>query len=235
MSESDQWLDFRELLHLLQCSSLPQERIDTFSMRVATAGLVARARFLGGLLPIYAILKGVDNCLFSARTIWTGEVQIGCTFQYHSKKDPGTQHICEATFLKSVPDSSYEVVLASHCLEHIANPIRALQEWKRILVKDGLLVLVPAHKDGTFDWRRPVTPLEHMIEAHETNQSEDDLTHLPEVLTLHDLEKDPPAGSPEQFKQRCLANSVNRAIHHHVFDTAAVVMLVYHVGLQLAR
>jgi SAM-dependent methyltransferase len=188
-----------------------------------------------GLLQIYSILRSVDNCLFSARTIWTGEVQIGRRFQYHPRKDPGTQLICEATDLSPVPDSSYEAVLASHCLEHVANPIRALEEWKRVLVKGGFLLLVLPHKDGTFDWRRPVTPLEHMIQDYERNTTEDDLTHLPEILALHDLEKDPPAGSPEQFKQRCLVNSANRAIHHHVFDMTAAVALLDHAGFQLTR
>ena len=188
-----------------------------------------------GLLPIYSILRSVDNCLFSARTIWTGEVQIDRGFQYQPGKNPGNQLICEATDLSTVVDSSYEVVLASHCLEHVANPIRALEEWKRILVKAGFLLLVLPHKDGTFDWRRPVTPLRHMIQDYERNTTEDDLTHLPEILALHDLEKDPPAGSLEQFKQRCLANSANRAIHHHVFDTTAAVGLVEHAGFQLTR
>lgn len=188
-----------------------------------------------GLLPIYSILKSADNCLFSARTIWTGDVQTGRSFQYHPRRASGTQLICEATDLRSVRDSTYEVVLASHCLEHIANPIRALEEWKRILVEGGFLLLVLPHKERTFDWRRPVTPLEHMIQDCERNTMEDDLTHLPEILALHDLEKDPPAGSREQFKERCLANTTNRAIHHHVFDTAAAVRLVDHSGFQLIR
>jgi len=51
------------------------------------------------------------------------------------------------------------------------------------------------------------------------NVGEDDLTHLPEILALHDLSRDEAAGTPEQFHQRCLDNISKRAIHHHVFDT----------------
>jgi len=188
----------------------------------------------GGLLPIYQVLATADNCLFAERTIWTRAVQSGGTaFEFHPRKAPGTQLICEASDLTAIPDSTYESVLASHCLEHVANPLRALQEWKRVLVEQGLLLLVLPHKDGTFDWRRPVTPLEHMIHDHERNTNEDDLTHLPEVLALHDLEKDPPAGSPDQFKERCLANRTNRAMHHHVFDTRTAVMLVDRAGFRV--
>ena len=136
------------------------------------------------------------------------------------RKPAGSQYICEATELKPIADRSYECVLASHCLEHVANPLRALAEWKRILKDDGLLLLVLPHKDGTFDCRRPVTTLAHMVEDYEKQIGEDDLTHLPEILALHDLEKDKPAGSPEEFRARSLENRANRALHHHVFDTA---------------
>ena len=188
-----------------------------------------------GLLPIYRVLDTVDNCLYSNQTIWTGKVSTGQTFEYHFRKHPGIQYICEATDLKLIPDSSYECVLASHCLEHVANPLRALAEWKRILKNGGLLLLVLPHKDGTFDWRRPVTPLAHMIEDYEKQTGEDDLTHLPEILALHDLEKDEPAGSPEQFRIRSMENRFNRALHHHVFDTLTASKLIDRANFQLVR
>ena len=176
--------------------------------------------------PIYRLAHTVDNCLYANHTIWEGEVTAGQTFKYHAGKPPGTQYICEATNLKPIPDRSYDCVLASHCLEHVANPLRALAEWKRVLKKRGLLLLVLPHKDATFDWRRPVTTLAHMIEDYEKEIGEDDLTHLPEILALHDLEKDQGAGSPEQFRIRSLENSVKRALHHHVFDTLTAVRLI---------
>jgi SAM-dependent methyltransferase len=188
-----------------------------------------------GALPVYGVLGSVDNCLYSHRTIWTETVSPGETFRYDSRKPPGTQYICEATELKPVADQSYECVLASHCLEHVANPLRALAEWKRILKKDGLLLLVLPHKDGTFDWRRPVTTLTHMTEDYEKQIGEDDLTHLPEILALHDLEKDPPAGPPEQFRARSLENEVIRALHHHVFNAPTAVQLVDRANFQLVR
>jgi len=145
------------------------------------------------------------------------------------------QFICDATNLKSVLDASYECVLASHCLEHVANPLRALKEWKRILKEGGLLVLVLPHKDGIFDWRRPTTSLAHMREDYENNTGEDDLTHLPEILALHDLEMDEGAGSPERFYLRCINNLSNRTMHHHVFDTSTAISLVDESGFQLIR
>jgi SAM-dependent methyltransferase len=189
----------------------------------------------GGPLACYDILDRVDNCLFSARTIWTGAAPAGRGFEYHPRKQPGTQFICDATDLKPIQDASYECILSSHCLEHVANPLRALAEWRRVLRADGLLLLVLPHKDATFDWRRPVTLLAHMIEDHAKNVGEDDLTHLPEILCLHDLTKDARAGSAEQFRARCVENFGNRAMHHHVFDTPAAISLVDYACFKVMR
>src|SRR5260370_14107209 len=118
-----------------------------------------------GVLPVYAILKSVDNCLFSTETIWTGTVPK--TFKYHPKKNEARQFICDGTDLKDIPSSDYECLLSSHCLEHIANPLRALAEWKRVLNDDGLLLTILPHKEVTLDWRRPVTPLRPIMDDFE--------------------------------------------------------------------
>jgi SAM-dependent methyltransferase len=189
-----------------------------------------------GPIPIYDVLESLDNCLYSGSTIWTGDVCEGNnTFFFDPGKTPGSQIICDASDLHPVEDSSYDCVLACHCLEHIANPLSALAEWKRVLRDDGLLLLVLPHKDGTFDWRRPTTPLAHMIKDYENAVGEDDITHLPEILELHDLSRDQAAGTKEQFRQRCLANHVNRAMHHHVFDTMTALQTVDHMGFRLLR
>jgi SAM-dependent methyltransferase len=189
----------------------------------------------GGPIPVYDVLASLDNCLFSERTIWAQEVQTGTSFDYHPGKQPGTQFICEATDLRPIKDSSYDCILACHCLEHIANPLRALAEWKRVLRNDGLLLLILPHKDATFDWRRSVTPLAHMIKDYQNAVGEDDLTHLPEILELHDLSKDPGAGTKEEFRRRCLENYANRAVHQHVFDTMSAMQMVNHMGFKLLR
>lgn len=187
----------------------------------------------GGLLPVYAILKSVDNCLFSTRTIWNNDAEAGRNFGYHPEKSPGMQFICEATNLAEIADATYDVILSSHCLEHIANPIKALYEWRRVLAEGGRLLLIVPNKDRTFDWRRPVTTLAHVIQDYERNIGEDDLTHLTEILSLHDLDKDPPAGSPDQFRRRCLENIRNRAMHHHVFDTRTIHRLMRYTGFRI--
>jgi SAM-dependent methyltransferase len=124
-----------------------------------------------------------------------------------------------------VPDATYDFVLASHVLEHVANPLRALQEWKRVLNPGGTVLVVVPDKRGTFDHRRAFTPFDHIEADFIAKTPEDDLTHLDEILSLHDLALDPPAGSRHQFRERCLQNHSIRAMHHHVFSTETLALM----------
>ncbi len=184
-----------------------------------------------GVLPVYGILKSVDNCLFSTETIWTGTVPEG--FKYHPKKNKGHQFICDGTDLKGIPSGHYDCLLSSHCLEHVANPLRALAEWKRVLTEDGLLLMLLPHKEVTFDWRRPVTPLAHIIDDFVRSVGEDDATHFDEILRLHDLSKTPEYATLEAFRTRCLENATYRAMHQHVFDTHSAIELMNYAGFQI--
>jgi hypothetical protein len=68
---------------------------------------------------------------------------------------------------------------------------------------------------------------------YKNNIGEDDLSHLEEILKLHDLSLDPPAGTFEQFKARSLKNIENRCLHHHVFDNFLLKSVFEHFGLQV--
>jgi len=58
------------------------------------------------------------------------------------------QYIAEATNLGHIASASYDFILSSHTLEHIANPLHALSEWVRVLKEKGLLVLVVPHREA---------------------------------------------------------------------------------------
>jgi len=186
-----------------------------------------------GLFPIYPIVGHLDNCNFGDTTVWEGDINEGQVFQFDRKKPVGWQYIVEATAMGCIPSSSYDFVLSSHVLEHTANPILALSEWIRLLKDHGTLVLLLPHKDGTFDHRRPVTTMQHVIEDFNAGMTEKDLTHMPEILVLHDLSRDQVAGDMAAFKARSERNFENRCFHHHVFDTHLAVSLVNHMDLQI--
>lgn len=186
-----------------------------------------------GIFPVYPIVENLDNCNFSNTTTWEGAIKQGQTFQFDRKKPAGQQYFVEATAMECLPSANYDFVLSSHVLEHSANPILALSEWMRLLKDQGTLVLLLPHKDRTFDHRRPVTTMEHLLADFRAGMTEDDLTHMREILALHDLARDPEAGDAATFQARSMRNFEYRCFHHHVFDAALAISLVEYMGLQI--
>ncbi|MDT4291369.1 methyltransferase domain-containing protein [Methylomonas sp. MO1] len=185
------------------------------------------------VFPVYSVASRIDNCNYMNETTWEGTIENGQAFYFNPKKKPGWQFFFEATNLTNIASNSYDFLLSSHMLEHSANPILALSEWIRILKDNSLLVVLLPHKDGTFDHRRPVTTMEHLISDFMANTGEDDLTHMPEILALHDLERDQQAGDIDCFKARSERNFENRCFHHHVFDTHLAVKLIDYMQLKI--
>jgi len=186
-----------------------------------------------GVLPLYPLFDQLDNCDFAGDTIWHGEAVEGTQFTYDDDRRPGRRFIRDATSLDGIGDASYDVVLASHTLEHIANPLQALSEWTRIVGTDGNLVLVVPHLENTFDHSRPVTTLKHIEADFARSTGEDDPTHAEEFIELCDLRRVPDRLTREAFEQRTRDYATNRTMHHHVFDTDLVVRLLDRAGCQL--
>jgi len=183
------------------------------------------------VLPVYAAAKSVDGVNFSTSTIWEGRLTEGRTYAYMSGRT-GWQFIGEATKLSQIAPQRYDFVLSSNCLEHIANPLRAVEEWMRVLRPGGHMLLVLPRRESNFDHRRPVTAFSHLKDDFERGVDEHDLTHLDEILELHDYAMDPPAGDREAMRRRSLANFENRCLHHHVFDQDLIEAMFRHFGLE---
>ncbi|MDB9900838.1 class I SAM-dependent methyltransferase [Gammaproteobacteria bacterium] len=180
------------------------------------------------LLPIYQSLKTLSFANFSNETIWEGK--LSHDVNYHKNK-LGKQYITEATDLSQFADNHFDFIISSNCLEHVANPLKAIFEWKR--VGSGNIILVLPSKNNNFDHRRPVTTFDHLLEDYNNDIDEDDLQALDEILALHDLSRDKPAGSYEEFKKRSLNNYKNRCLHHHVFDPFLVKQIASFAGLEI--
>jgi SAM-dependent methyltransferase len=187
----------------------------------------------GGLIPLYGTVGSLDNCNFASDTIWA-QHSPGRTFRFSADRAPGYQYVAEGVDLNEIGDGAYEFILSSHMLEHTANPLRALCAWHRVLKPDGALILLVPDMEWTFDHRRPVTTMAHLIEDFERSTGEDDLTHMSEILRLHDLRRDPGVDSFETLRSRCQSNFETRGMHHHVFDVDLVDKLLRHSGFSVA-
>lgn len=188
--------------------------------------------FLKNEVPIYIKIKSLDGVNFSSSTVWEGELLEGENYKF-GKGKIGYQFICDAVNLDRIGSGKYDFVLSCNNLEHIANPFKALNEWLRIIKPGGLLFLVLPNKTSNFDHNRNITSMEHLLEDFNNNISEEDLTHLDEILTLHDLSMDPPAGDFDNYKKRSISNYQNRCLHHHVFDMNLLEQIFKYFNIEL--
>lgn len=208
--------------------------VDQFSERSGIEiGGPSRVFEYFGAIPLYPHIKELDGVNFAGHTVWEGNIDQGKTFRYDEKKRVGYQYIGEAADLAFINDEKYEFLISSNCLEHLANPLKAIREWLRVITPGGVLLIVVPHKDKTFDHRRPVTRFAHLMEDFNSDIKEDDMTHLDEILSMHDLDKDLPAGNFEQFSTRCRSNIENRCMHHHVFSATLLSEIFHHLDRQI--
>ena len=189
---------------------------------------------LRGYFPVYIFAKQIDGVNFSNETVWEGELNEGNNYKYFSDKT-GYQFIAEATDLSKITANSYDFILSCHSLEHVANPIKAIKEWNRVLKPGGSFVLVLPDKEFTFDVNRPYTILQHLINDYDKNTDEKDTTHFEEVIRLNDLSKDTGIKTKEELETRTLNNFSNRCVHHHVFSLPLIKALLEYCGFSITH
>ena len=199
---------------------------NTFSPANAASNSAVPARAIRGhnVLPLYPILAELDNCVFATDTVWLSTRQGDRHFRYDAGHRVGRQYICDGTDLRAIAAAQYDCVLSCNSLEHIANPLKALDEWASVLTDNGAIIVIVPAKEYTFDHRRPDTTLAHLVADRQNNVSEDDLSHLDEIVALHDLSRDRAAGGPEAFRRRCVRNNECRCLHHHVFGAGLLAL-----------
>jgi SAM-dependent methyltransferase len=72
-------------------------------------------------------------------------------------------------------DDAVDFVFASHVIEHFPDPLRALEEWRRV-ARRRVVVVVP-HRDRTFDADRETTPVDELLQRHARGFRSDDDRH----------------------------------------------------------
>ena len=172
---------------------------------------------IGGPSPeniIYENAISMDNVIFSKDTIWACHEE---EYNYYKNKK-GKVIINDSVNIFLVNDETYDFCFASHCLEHIANPLKAIDEWLRIVKKNGYIIIIVPEKSCCFDHKRNYSKFSTLLSKYKNNVGEDDLSTLGEILINHDLSMDPPAGDFETFTRRCLNNFNNRCLHHYVYN-----------------
>lgn len=129
--------------------------------------------------------------------------------------------IDDAETMQTVPSAVYDFVVAAHVIEHMRNPLGALENWARVLKPGGLLYLVVPDKRATFDYRRVRTLHEHLVLDYRCPSLERDFDHYLEYVVQVD-------GQRGEFAF-CQAEKLAQAsypIHYHVFLPDDIVRLL---------
>lgn len=92
--------------------------------------------------------------------------------------------ICDfnAEGLAPIADASQDFAVASHVLEHLANPLRMLCELHRVVRPGGTVLIFLPDRHNTFDRARPPTPLPHLVEEFDAGVTAVDDRQVEEFL-----------------------------------------------------
>lgn len=140
--------------------------------------------------------------------------------------------------LESLPilDASLDYFVASHVLEHSANPIKGLVEMHRVLRHGGILYLVLPDKNKTWDRNRKTTPVDHFFEDYERGTTDCDPTHIHDFIynvAWEEFSPDTPNDKVDETRgihakhyEDAIAGGLEINIHFHTFDPANLRALI---------
>jgi len=153
------------------------------------------------------------------------------TYAYESTN---AEFICAAHDLP-FHSHSLDYVVSSHVLEHLANPVRALLEWHRVLKPGGIIYLVVPDRRFTFDHHRALTDPEHMWADFLRGTDASDGTHIDEFFDHVDWSRYRPDLPPERVpaerelwreKYRIASHGGVIDMHFHVFEPGNLRALI---------
>lgn len=115
---------------------------------------------------------------------------------------------------ESLPFRGLDFIIATHVLEHLQFPLRALKSWYEGLSPGGVLLLKVPDKRFTFDRNRERTSLQHLVEEFEHPDRIDVRAHYADwVARVNGRHPDGP-----EFAQELQAlMAMNYSIHYHVW------------------
>lgn len=133
-------------------------------------------------------------------------------------------HACALPF----HDQSLDYVLASHVLEHVANPVAALAEWYRVLRPGGIIYLIVPHRRATWEHARALTSVDHLLEDFVRGTTAADATHIDEFVFDADWSIYSPTTQPQDVPEAraqlartlhwAVENGEEINIHFHTFE-----------------
>ncbi|HZV81477.1 MAG TPA: methyltransferase domain-containing protein [Geobacteraceae bacterium] len=129
--------------------------------------------------------------------------------------------------LSTVDDDSQDFVIANHFLEHTENPILAVQNMLRVLKPGGVLYVALPDKRFTFDSKRPVTKLDHIVTDFKNGPAWSVKSHYEEWARIFNEHITDDA---EIVAQAESLMSMNYSIHYHVWTPKEMLELFLYIS-----
>jgi SAM-dependent methyltransferase len=114
--------------------------------------------------------------------------------------------------LASLPDTSFDFVIANQMIEHCEDPIQTLEQHLRVLKPGGILFMAVPDKRYSFDVDRPLTTIDHLIRDYRQGTRTSRRTHFEEWVRQVDQY---PEAEVQQRVDYLLA--FDYSIHFHVW------------------
>lgn len=112
-------------------------------------------------------------------------------------------------------DYAFDFVIFNHVIEHVANPVKVIEEIFRITKAGGLVILSAPDKDFTFDKPRALTSFEHVWNEHLNEVDSVTDEHYEDFLrAVH-----PETLASEAGFRAALGSVRARREHAHVWDS----------------
>jgi predicted SAM-dependent methyltransferase len=134
---------------------------------------------------------------------------------------PETDVVDDGATLATFADASVDFVVANHVLEHIEDPIGALENLLRVIRPGGVLFLALPDARHTFDARRDRTSVDHLLRDHRDGPEGSRHAHYEEWARI--IESRP----EDQVAQRVAEFAAEEARNHfHVWELDTFLELI---------
>jgi SAM-dependent methyltransferase len=136
--------------------------------------------------------------------------------------------------LTTVKEASQDFIVANHFLEHCEDPIGTIKAHLSKLKPGGILFYAVPDKRYTFDFARPLTPTEHMVEDHERGPERSRAEHYEEwARFIPEAQSQGNEGLAARTEEEVMAEArrleeVTYSIHMHVWTQAEFLRLILH-------
>jgi hypothetical protein len=136
--------------------------------------------------------------------------------------------IDDGEVLGTVPPESVDFIIANHFLEHCEDPIGTIGTHLGKLRSGGVLFYAVPDKRYTFDFRRPRTPLAHLVADHAAGPKRSRHEHYLEWVRLVDSSEGPPGNDAAAEERARRLEGEGYSIHFHVWTSADLLGLMLH-------